>query len=130
VPHSIIVADDDKEICDLIKISLETKGYVVTTVADGRGVLKELKRQIIDLVIVDIQMPELDGYHLIEKMREKEEWKSIPIVVVSALTRDSRRSEELWARDLGVSAFFVKPFNPLTLVNTAEKILSGKEETT
>ena len=124
----IIVVDDDDEIRDVIRITLETKGFKVRTAKNGVEALTEIERSIPDVFISDIEMPELDGLHLIEEIREREEWCSIPVIMVSGLTSDSKRSELSWARDLHVQAFIGKPFNPMKLLEAMENIMDKRKK--
>lgn len=118
----VLVADDTDEIRNIIQMTLETKGYRVRTVTDGAKVLEEMQRRQPDILITDINMPNMDGYALIEELRTRPEWKTIPVIVISGLTRDSRRSEETWAERLEVDVFLTKPFDPIRLIESIERL--------
>jgi len=119
----ILVGDDEAEIRDLLRISFETKGFAARVVCNGREVLREMERQVPQLIVLDIDMPELDGYHFLDHMRANAEWRNIPVIIISGLTKDSKKTEEWWARELGVDAFFAKPFNPLKVIEKANDLL-------
>lgn len=107
---SVLVCDDDKEIVDAIDIYLEQEGFKVTKAYDGEEALKAVRRGQIELAIIDVMMPKLDGIHLTKKIREI---SSIPIIILSAKTQDSDKILGLGA---GADDYVTKPFNPLELV--------------
>ena len=124
---TILVSDDDDEVRECIRMVLEKQGYRVVTVINGERALTEMDNEIPDLIISDIDMPKLDGYHFSEVVRKNSAWKDIPIIIVSGLTKDSKQSEEVWAHRLGVDAFIGKPFDPFLLAEKVEKLLSRKK---
>ncbi|MBQ5544885.1 MAG: response regulator [Clostridia bacterium] len=79
---NILIADDEKEIVRLLKIYLETDGITVLEANDGEQALEIIEHHDIDLALVDIMMPKIDGYTVIKKIRQRE--KYIPVMVISA----------------------------------------------
>ncbi len=104
---NILIADDEKEIVRLLKIYLETEPYTIFEAYDGAAAWDILRRESIDLAIVDIMMPKIDGYELIKKIRSE---KYIPILVISA---KAQLSDRILGIDLGADDYIVKPFEPL-----------------
>ena len=104
----ILVADDEKEIVRLLKIYLETDGVSVLEANDGIQALEILEKNDVALALVDIMMPKLDGYQLIKKIRQKNEY--IPIIVISAKVT---LSDRILGIDLGADDYITKPFEPL-----------------
>ena len=104
----ILVADDEKEIVRLLKIYLETDGVSVLEANDGIQALEILEKSDVALALVDIMMPKLDGYQLIKKIRQKNEY--IPIIVISAKVT---LSDRVLGIDLGADDYITKPFEPL-----------------
>lgn len=109
---NILIADDEKEIIKLLKIYLNTGEYTVLEAHDGQQALDILNTQPVDLAIVDIMMPKIDGYQLIEKIREKID-KYIPIIVISA---KGKLTDRILGMDLGADDYIAKPFEPLEVL--------------
>ncbi|MEE5993440.1 MAG: response regulator transcription factor [Oscillospiraceae bacterium] len=105
---NILIADDEKEIVKLLKIYLETGGVTVLEANDGVQALSILENNNVDLVIVDIMMPKMDGYQVIKKIRQQE--KYIPVMVISAKVT---LSDRVLGIDLGADDYITKPFEPL-----------------
>ncbi|AOH54412.1 vancomycin resistance response regulator transcription factor, VanR-F/VanR-M family [Peribacillus muralis] len=107
---SILVADDEKEIADLIAILLEKEGYHVIKVSDGQEALHVTETKTIDLLILDIMMPKMDGYEVIRHIREGH---NMPIIFLSAKTSDFDKVHGLV---IGADDYMTKPFIPMELV--------------
>lgn len=107
---NILVCDDDHEIVDAIEIYLEQEGFKVFKAYDGIEAIEILKEQDIQLLVIDVMMPRLDGIHAIMKIRES---SSIPIIVLSAKTEDP---DKILGLNVGADDYIAKPFNPLELV--------------
>ena len=105
---NILIADDEKEIVKLLKIYLETDENTVFEANDGAQAMEILKGVSIDLAIVDIMMPKIDGYQLIKYIRQQERY--IPVMVVSAKIT---LSDRVLGIDLGADDYITKPFEPL-----------------
>lgn len=104
---NILIADDEREIVRLLKIYLEAEHFNIFEAYDGAAAYDILLRESIDLAIVDIMMPKIDGYELIRKIRAG---RYIPILVISAKTQ---LSDRILGIDLGADDYIVKPFEPL-----------------
>jgi DNA-binding response OmpR family regulator len=107
---SILIAEDEKEIADLVAIHLEKEGYRVIKVLDGQEALHKIQSQSIDLLILDIMMPKLDGYELTRQVREQH---NMPIIFLSAKTSDFDKVQGLV---IGADDYITKPFTPIELV--------------
>ena len=108
--YRILVADDDKDIRSVLALYLEDAGYEVVEAADGAETLSVLQTQDVDLCLLDIMMPKLDGYQVLKLVRQTDD---VPIIVVSAKGQDS---EKILGLNLGADDYLVKPFNPLEAV--------------
>lgn len=106
----ILVCDDDKEIVEAIEIYLTQEGYEVVKAYDGQEALKVLKETPIDLLVIDVMMPRLDGIRATLKIREK---NNIPIIILSAKSEDA---DKILGLNVGADDYVTKPFNPLELV--------------
>jgi len=107
---SILIAEDEEEIADLIAIHLEKEGYDCVKVPDGQEAVRVVETQSIDLLILDIMMPKMDGYEVIRRIREKHH---MPIIFLSAKTSDFDKVQGLV---IGADDYMTKPFIPIELV--------------
>ena len=105
---NILIADDEKEIIRLLKIYLESDAIKVFEANDGRQALDILEKEEIDLALVDIMMPKIDGYQVIKHIRQKA--KYIPVMVISAKVT---LSDRVLGMDIGADDYITKPFEPL-----------------
>lgn len=109
---NILIADDEKEIVRLLRIYLEAENIQVYEANDGEQAMELLDQGDIDIALVDIMMPKVDGYQLIKYIREKRN-KYVPILVISAKVT---LSERVLGMDLGADDYVTKPFEPLEVV--------------
>lgn len=108
--QTILVCDDDKQIVEAISIYLTGEGFEVLKAYDGYDVLKLLKDHHVDLIIIDVMMPGLDGIRTTLKIRET---SSVPIIILSAKSEDN---DKILGLNIGADDYITKPFNPLELV--------------
>lgn len=106
----ILVCDDDKDIVEAMDIYLTQEGYEVLKAYDGDEAIKVLKRNEVDLLIMDVMMPRLDGIRATLKIREN---MSLPIIILSAKSEDA---DKILGLNIGADDYMTKPFNPLELV--------------
>ena len=107
--YNVLVCDDDREIVEAIEIYLSQEGYKVLKAYDGEEALKVLDRVKVDLLIIDVMMPKLDGIRATLKIREK---KNMPIIILSAKSEDA---DKILGLNVGADDYMTKPFNPLEL---------------
>ncbi len=107
---NILVCDDDKEIVEAIEIYLSQEGYRVLKAYDGIQAMRMMEQEEIQLLILDVMMPRLDGIRATLKIREK---SSIPIIILSAKSEDA---DKILGLNVGADDYVTKPFNPLELV--------------
>lgn len=107
---NILVCDDDKAIVEAITIYLEQEGYQIFKAYDGEEALRILRGQPVDLLIIDIMMPKLDGIRATLKIREE---NPLPIIILSAKSEDA---DKILGLNVGADDYVTKPFNPLELV--------------
>ena len=106
----ILVCDDDREIVDAIEIYLMQEGFEVEKAYNGEEALEAVKREEIDLIIMDVMMPKLDGIRATLQIRKE---SKIPIIILSAKTEDA---DKILGLNVGADDYVTKPFNPLELV--------------
>lgn len=107
---NILVCDDDKEIVEAISIYLEQEGYTVWKAYDGLEALDIVNSQNMQLLIIDVMMPNLDGIHAVLELRKK---SNIPVIILSAKSEDT---DKIMGLTIGADDYVTKPFNPLELV--------------
>lgn len=108
--YTILIADDEAEIRNLLRLYLENESYRVIEAENGLQALEKLKTDHVDLCILDIMMPEMDGFHVLQEMRKT---SNIPVMILSAKDADS---EKILGLNLGADDYLSKPFNPLEAV--------------
>ncbi|MDN5210891.1 response regulator [Fulvivirgaceae bacterium BMA12] len=117
---TILIADDSESIRQLVSATLESSGYSVLVSVDGEDALTYLDGSIIDLVITDLNMPKLDGIGVVKGIREKEQYKFIPVLM---LTTESQASKKEAAKKAGATGWIVKPFVEDKLLAVVKKVL-------
>jgi DNA-binding response OmpR family regulator len=103
--QTILAADDDPQLLRLVTRNLQLEGFEVVAVSDGQQALEQIEAQKLDLVILDVMMPKLDGFTVCERVRE---FSSVPIIIVTARGQDQDKIRGL---DLGADDYLTKPFS-------------------
>lgn len=106
----MLIADDEKDICTLIKRYAEREGFEVVAVADGSEVVEMCKKENFDIIIMDVMMPDTDGFTACRKIREL---KDIPVLMLSARGTEY---DKLFGFEVGVDDYVTKPFSPKELM--------------
>lgn len=110
VQMKILVVDDEKEIADLVEIYLKNEGLNVVKFYRAQGVLECIKKERIDLAVLDVMLPDMDGFELLRRIREN---YYFPIIMLTAKIQDM---DKLTGLSLGADDYITKPFNPLELI--------------
>lgn len=114
---TILLADDDPNILDLMALYIEKEGFIVKKASDGKEAEKILETDKIDLAVIDIMMPHIDGWQLCEEIRA---YYDIPVLMVSAR---GQASDKVKGFKLGTDDYVVKPFDPIELVMRVKALL-------
>lgn len=126
INEKILIVEDDKHISKLVKFNLEKANYECTVAATGEKALEALDDQPVDLIILDIMLPGIDGFGICRAIKEKEKLKNIPIIM---LTAKGEEVDRIVGLELGADDYIVKPFSPRELVLRVKAILKrGKIE--
>jgi DNA-binding response OmpR family regulator len=104
----ILVVDDESDIVKILSMRLKVNGYDVISALDGEDGLNKAKTQKPDLIILDLMLPKLSGYEICRMLKFDDEFKSIPIIILSALHEQQEREKTV---ESGADAFFLKPFD-------------------
>ncbi|RJX26207.1 MAG: response regulator [Desulfurivibrio sp.] len=117
----IMTADDSASVRQMVAFTLKQNGYDVIESVDGRNALTKLAAQKVDMLITDLNMPNLDGIGLIKGVRSGSLNKFIPIIMLTTESQDALKSE---AKAAGATGWIVKPFKPEQLIAVIRKVLA------
>ncbi len=117
---TVLIVDDSMSIRQLVKATLLTKGYTVVDACDGVDALKKLGSQRVNLVISDVNMPNMDGITLLKAIKAKPEHRFTPVIM---LTTESQEGMKREGQATGAKAWIVKPFQPELMLAAVEKLL-------
>lgn len=125
----IAVVDDEPDILELVSLHLKNAGFKVKQFLDGESFYRFIDTQIPDLIILDLMLPDMDGLEICKYLKRKDEFASIPVIM---LTAKSEESDKLLGLELGADDYVTKPFSPKELVARVKAVLrrqTHKEET-
>ncbi len=108
--YKILVVEDEKEIADALEIYLRGQGYEVTKACNGKEALEIFEQGNVDLILMDLMMPVMDGIQATLKIREK---SVVPIIMLTAKSEDT---DKIWGLNIGADDYVTKPFNPMELL--------------
>lgn len=118
--RSVLVVEDDRVIATLLKHLLERQGYAVDLMMDGRAAEERLSGNPPGLVLLDVMLPFMDGFELIERIRDTDGWRDVPVIMLTA------RSQERFvvrALEAGANDYVIKPFKPGELTARIRRLL-------
>jgi two-component system chemotaxis response regulator CheY len=118
--RKIMTVDDSASVRKMISFTLKQHGYEVVEAVNGTEALRKLKEEKIDMLITDINMPELDGIDLVRKVRDNPSYKFIPIIILTTEAQAGKKEE---AKAAGATGWIVKPFRPEQLAAVVRKVL-------
>ena len=121
----ILCIEDEQEMIDLIHLILSRRGFEVTGANGGKQGLEFIKTQKPDLVLLDLMMPDMDGWEVYQQMKANEETRDIPVIVVTAKAQSI--DKVLGLHIAKVDDYIAKPFSPQDLMNSVDSVLSKKK---
>ena len=110
--YSLLVVDENEMNRDLLSRRLERQGYRVTVAVDGRQALEIMNREEFNLVLLDIMLPEMNGYEVLEHLKADQSLSHIPVIITTALDESDGKARCI---ELGAEDYLTKPFNPVIL---------------
>jgi two-component system, chemotaxis family, chemotaxis protein CheY len=119
VNKTVLTVDDSRTMRDMLMMALSNAGYRVVQANDGMHGLDVLKSEMPDVIITDINMPRLDGFGFIEGVRNQDQHRATPILVLTTETDDGKKAR---AREAGATGWIVKPFNSDKLVDAIRRV--------
>ena len=117
---SVLIVDDSPTVQNFVAMSLKPKGFDTIKASNGEEALEKLKLVDVTLVITDLNMPEMDGITLVQRLRNSEDYKEVPIIILSSLTDDEYVSNGL---KVGANSYMFKPFKPNELLEEVIQLL-------
>lgn len=117
---TIMTVDDSSSVRQMVSFTLKQQGYEVVEALNGAEALRKLGQGMIDMLITDINMPEIDGISLIKKVRDNPSYRFIPIII---LTTEAEPEKKAAAKAAGATGWIIKPFRPDQLVSSVRKVL-------
>ena len=120
----VLIAEDEETIVESLSFLMEKEGYDVTVATDGQTAIKMIARDIPDMVLLDVMMPGCDGFEVVRAARADLKTKAIPIMMLTAKTREVDRRKGL---ELGVDDFVTKPFSTRDVVSRVKTLLERTE---
>jgi two-component system response regulator VicR len=126
VKKRVVCIEDEPEMIDLVKLILGRKGFDLIGANGGREGLETVRRVKPDLVLLDLMMPDMDGWEVYQKIKADEELMNIPVIVVTARAQSIDRV--LGLHIAKVDDYITKPFGPQELLQSVERVLSEKNE--
>ena len=119
----ILIVDDETEMVEMETVRLKASGYEVAAAYDGKNGLQQVRFWQPDLVILDIMLPQMDGYEVCEALKKDPQTRKIPIILVSAM--DEKYDTRL-GQKVGADFYFTKPFEPVVLMAKIRELLKHK----
>ena len=119
----VLAVDDDHVIRGLLEVNLEMEGHEVVTAVDGRDALNKVAANPPDLIILDVMMPNVNGWQVAERLKSDAVTRNIPIIFLSAraMEADVRKGN-----DIGVESYVTKPFDPIDLMELVRRLLEER----
>ncbi len=124
MPKKILAVDDEKHIVRLVQVNLERAGYAVVTANDGKEALQKVAEENPDLVVLDVMMPYMDGFEVLQNLRRNPATREIPVIMLTAKAQDA---DVFKGWQSGVDCYLTKPFNPMELLSFVKRIFDSME---
>lgn len=122
----LVYIEDEPEMIDLVRLILNRRGFEITGANGGREGLDLVKKMIPDLVLLDLMMPDMDGWDVYQQMKADETTQNIPVIVVTAKAQSI--DKVLGLHIAKVDDYISKPFSPQELIDSVEKVFARKQE--
>ncbi len=118
---NILIVEDEEDLCKVFTLRAQKSGFGVITAGDGLQALAKVQTENIDLIVLDLMMPHMNGFEFCARMKADEKTKGLPIIVLSALSAEEDRIRVM---ESGADAYFVKPFDLDILIAEVNKCLN------
>lgn len=121
----VAVVDDEPDIVDLVSLHLSKAGFKVKTFEDAEGLFKYLKTSVPDLVVLDLMLPDADGYEICKYLKKDDKYTTVPVIM---LTARSDEMDKILGLELGADDYVTKPFSPRELVARVKAVLRREDK--
>jgi CheY-like chemotaxis protein len=121
----VLVVDDEPDVLLLCRVNLEFEGYEVAEATDGEQAMERLREQPFDVVLLDVMMPKMDGWQVLEAVKADEDLKDLPVVMLTAKVQDQ---DQIRGWSQGAADYITKPFSPLALSQVLQDVLATDPE--
>ncbi len=125
MPKKILAVDDERHIVRLVQVNLERAGYEVVTAFDGKEALEKVESENPDLVVLDVMMPYMDGFEVLQNLRKNQSTRELPVIMLTAKAQDA---DVFRGWQSGVDCYLTKPFNPMELLSFVKRIFTAQSE--
>jgi len=122
MPNTVLIVDDDPLTTRVLRYYLERAGYHIIGGSSGREAMKMAKSDLPKLIILDVMMPDMDGWEVLKRLQANEATKAIPVILLSGNAELMQKEESL---NSGATALLVKPINPEQLLTVIRRLLPG-----
>jgi DNA-binding response OmpR family regulator len=123
----ILVVDDDRDIAQVIKVTLESKAFEVDIAYDGKQALTSAKKRKPDAIVLDLMMPKMSGIQVLNALKADSNTRDIPVLMLTAATKYSEKPDTYWKEKVGVDDYVSKPFEPMELLSRVENLIKQKK---
>ncbi len=124
MPKKILAVDDERHIVRLVQVNLERAGYEVVTAFDGKEALEKVESEQPDLVVLDVMMPYMDGFEVLQNLRKNQSTRDLPVIMLTAKAQDA---DVFRGWQSGVDCYLTKPFNPMELIAFVKRIFKSMD---
>src|SRR5438874_13009031 len=121
----ILAVDDERHIVRLVQVNLERQGYEVVTAFDGKEALEKVHSEKPDLVVLDVMMPYMDGFEVLQNLKKDPNTRDIPVIMLTAKAQDA---DVFRGWQSGVDCYLTKPFNPMELIAFVRRIFKSLDD--
>ena len=121
----ILLADDEPDILFTVKKRLQKNGFEVETAENGTQALEKVKVFLPDIVILDVMMPEINGYDVCRTLRSQPETQHLPVIM---LTAKAQKFDKFWGEEMGATVYLTKPFDDKKLIETITDVLENPDK--
>src|SRR5689334_22193913 len=125
MPKKILAVDDERHIVRLVQVNLQRAGYDVVTAYDGKDALEKVESEHPDLVVLDVMMPYMDGFEVLQNLRKNPNTRELPVIMLTAKAQDA---DVFRGWQSGVDCYLTKPFNPMELKAFVKRIFKSLED--
>ena len=122
----ILLVEDDADLLDFLMEKLQGSGYEVITASDGLQGWEKATQEELDLIVTDIAMPRMNGYTMLQMIREKKSLKKTPVIIISGVKEEYGRKDS-WQGQFDINHFLLKPFEPEELLNKIDELLCNDD---